>query len=182
MVAPYADNPIGAILVSGRRRRREVAPVEVPAKEPLLPWLLVNAARLFLYLVTASLVSTLVFVLFDPTFEQTPGEVISATLFLAFYGGLFCLPGAIVWLLMLSRLLPESSIRRRRVVAILSGPPLIGIIWLLFFVLVAEPPASYVMAAIYGALLPAGAGVVVRLRHREEAEEKEFVDPRELRF
>ena len=67
--------------------------------EPLLPWLWENVLRLAFYLLIASLVSAVLFVIPDPAFEA--GDVVFLTLALFAGGGLYCLPGAAIWLVIL---------------------------------------------------------------------------------
>jgi hypothetical protein len=50
--------------------------------EPLLPWLWQNVLRLAVYLLIASIVSAVLFVVPDPDFEA--GDVVSLTFDLAF--------------------------------------------------------------------------------------------------
>jgi hypothetical protein len=130
--------------------------------EPLLPWLWQNVLRLAVYLLIASIVSAVLFVVPDPAFEA--GDVVSLTLALFAGGGLYCLPGAAIWLVILSRLSPDVPIRRRKVIAILTAAPLVGLVWIV--VLWSLIP---VLAGWFGVLLPAGAGIVVRLRERSRA-------------
>jgi hypothetical protein len=93
--------------------------------EPLVPWLWQNVLRLAFYLLIASLVSAVLFVFLDPAFEA--GDVVWVTLALFAGGGLYCLPGAAIWLVILSRLSPDVPIRRRKVIAI--SPPLCSSAW-----------------------------------------------------
>jgi hypothetical protein len=138
---------------------------EGEVREPIRHWIGANFARLVIYLSVVSFVSAVVFVIFDFTAEGevTPGAVIVWTGIIFFYGGLFALPGALLWLLIVSRLSPESSTRRRRTIAMLAAPPLIGIAWILIFGSLGDA-AGIAMALIYGVLLPAGSGLVVTLR------------------
>jgi hypothetical protein len=130
--------------------------------EPLLPWLWQNVLRLAVYLLIASIVSALFFVVADPAFEA--GDVVFLTLALFAGGGLYCLPGTVIWLLVLSRLSLDLPIRRRKFAAILTAPPLIGLVWIV--VLWSFIPE---LAFWFGVILPAGAGIVVRLREPSRA-------------
>ena len=130
--------------------------------EPLVPWLWQNVLRLAFYLLIASLVSAVLFVFLDPAFEA--GDVVWVTLALFAGGGLYCLPGAAIWLVILSRLSPDVSIRRRKVIAILTAPLLVGLVWIVLLWSLIP-----VLAGWFGVVLPAGAGLVVRLRERSRA-------------
>jgi hypothetical protein len=48
-------------------------------------------------------------------------------------GAAVCVPGTAVWLAIVARLSPEGTVFRRRTVAVLAGPPLIGLGWLVTF-------------------------------------------------
>jgi len=96
--------------------------------EPLLPWLWQNVLRLAFYLLIASIVSAVLFVVPEPAFEVS--DVVSLTLTLFAGGGPYCLPGAAIWLVILSRLSPDVPIRRRKVIAILTAPLLVGLVWI----------------------------------------------------
>ena len=130
--------------------------------EPLSPWLWRNVLRLAVYLLGASIVSAVLFVVPDSAFEA--GDVVFLTLALFAGGGLYCLPGAAIWLVILSRLSPDLPIRRRKVIAILTAPPIIGLVWIvLLWSFIPE------LAVWFGVILPAGAGLVVRLRERSRS-------------
>ena len=79
-------------------------------------------------------------------------------------GGVYRLPGAAIWLVILSRLSPDVPIRRRKVIAILTAPLLVGLVWIVLLWSLIP-----VLAAWFGVLLPARAGIVVRLRERSRA-------------
>jgi hypothetical protein len=96
--------------------------------EPLLPWIWMNVVRLAVYLLIASIVSAVLFVVPDPAFEA--GDVVFLTLALFAGGGLYCLPGTAIWLVILSRLSPDVPIRCRKVIAILTAPLLVGLVWI----------------------------------------------------
>jgi hypothetical protein len=130
--------------------------------EPLLPWLWQNVLRLAVYLLIASIVSAVLFVISDPAFEA--GDVVFLTLALFAGGGLYCLPGTAIWLLILSRLSPDVPIRRRKAIAILTAPPLVGLVWIVLLLSLIP-----VLAGWFGVILPAGGGIVVRLRERSRA-------------
>ena len=136
---------------------------EADVIEPLVPWLWQNVLRLAFYLLIASLVSAVLFVFLDPAFEA--GDVVLVTLALFAGGGLYCLPGAAIWLVILSRLSPDVPIRRRKVIAILTAPLLIGLVWIVLLWSLIP-----VLAGWFGVILPAGAGIVVRLRERSRAQ------------
>jgi hypothetical protein len=130
--------------------------------EPLLPWLWQNVLRLAVYLLIASSVSAVLFAVADHAFEA--GDVVVLTLALFAGGGLYCLPGTAIWLGILSRLSPEVPIRRRKVIAILIAPLLVGLVWIVLLWSLIP-----VLALWFGVILPAGAGIVVRLRERSRA-------------
>jgi hypothetical protein len=130
--------------------------------EPLLPWLWQNVLRLAFYLLIASIVSAVLFMVPDPAFEA--GDVVFLTLALFAGGGLYCLPGTAIWLVILSRLSPDVPIRRRKVIAILTAPLLVGLVWIVLLWSLIP-----VLAGWFGVILPAGAGLVVRLRERSRA-------------
>jgi hypothetical protein len=108
------------------------------------------------------IVSAVLFVVPDPAFEA--GDVVFLTLALFAGGGLYCLPGTAIWLVILSRLSTDVPIRCRKVIAILTAPLLVGLVWIV--VLWSLIP---VLAAWFGVILPAGAGFIVRLRERSRA-------------
>jgi hypothetical protein len=130
--------------------------------EPLLPWLWQNVLRLAFYLLIASIVSAVLLVVPEPAFEA--GDVVFLTLALFAGGGLYCLPGAAIWLVILSRQSPDVPIRRRKVIAILTAPLLVGLVWIVLLWSLIP-----VLAGWFGVILPAGAGIVVRLRERSRA-------------
>ena len=103
----------------------------------------------------------MLFVFLDPAFEA--GDVVWVTLALFAGGGLDCLPGAAIWLVILSRLSPDVPILRRKVIAILTAPLLVGLVWIVLLWSLIP-----VLAGWFG-VLPAGAGIVVRLRERSRA-------------
>lgn len=130
--------------------------------EPPFPWVLVNLFRLAAYLLAASLVSGIAAALTD----EYAGGVVGRAQALAeytglyfFYGGLYCLPALVAWLVILARLPLAWSGLMRRLVAIATAP-LVGVILLLMFI----PSELDATALIYGFLLPLGSGFVVRLR------------------
>jgi hypothetical protein len=130
--------------------------------EPLVPWLWQNVLRLAVYLLIASIVSAVLFVVPEPAFVA--GDVVFLTIGLFAGGGLYCLPGAAIWLVILSRVSPDVPIRRRKVIAILTAPPLVGLVWIVLLWSLIP-----VLAVWFGVILPAGAGIVVRLRERSRA-------------
>jgi hypothetical protein len=146
-------------------------------REPFSPWLAVNAARLVIYLLIASFGSSAFLALLSVPLVGTAeaetvtvGSVFGFGLFSVLVGGLGSLPGAIIWLLIVSRLSTTSSVRRRRTIAALTAPPLIGIAWIvLFSVLAVDGDAfGYVLASLYGVIFPAGSAWVIRLRGTRE--------------
>lgn len=130
--------------------------------EPLLPWLWQNVLRLAVYLLIASIASAVLFVIPDPGFDA--GDVVFLTLALFAGGSLYCLTGTVIWLLALSRPSPDLPIRRRKFAAILTAPPLIGLIWIIILWSIIP-----VLAVWFGVILPAGAGLVVGLRERSRS-------------
>jgi hypothetical protein len=67
--------------------------------------------------------------------------------------------------LILSRLSPDVPIRRRTAIAILTAPLLVGLVWIVLLLSLIP-----VLAGWFGVILPAGGGIVVRLRERSRAE------------
>jgi hypothetical protein len=63
-----------------------------------------------------------------------------------------------------SRLSADVSTRRRRAIAVITAPPLIGIVWIVLFW-----PFTPVFVLVYGVLFPAGSGLIVRLRERSRS-------------
>jgi hypothetical protein len=88
--------------------------------EPMVPWLWQNVLRLAVYLLIASIVSAVLFVVPEPAFVA--GDVVFLIVGLFAGGGLYCLPGAAIWLVILSRVSPDVPIRRRKAIAILTAP------------------------------------------------------------
>jgi hypothetical protein len=76
-------------------------------------------------------------------------------------GGLYGIPGTLLWLLLVAAFPPEWSTLRRRAAA-LTMSPIIQVIWLTWFI----SEHAYLAAAIFGLFLPAGSALVVRLRGR----------------
>lgn len=130
--------------------------------EPLVPWLWQNVLRLAVYLLIASIVSAVLFVVPEPAFEA--GDVVFLTVGLFAGGGLYSLPGAAIWLVILSHVSPDVPIRRRKVIATLSAPLLVGLVWIVLL-----GSLIPVLAVWFGVILPAGAGIVVRPRERSRA-------------
>ena len=124
-------------------------------KEPLVDWVLENLYRLFAYLFVASLLIAALF-----TFGSDDSF---ATWFGAFFfvGGVYGIPGLVVWLVITANLPPEWSRLRRRVIAVATGP-IIQILILRW--LIQMGMRSW--AILFGVVLPAGAGLVIRLRQR----------------
>jgi hypothetical protein len=141
-------------------------------REPLTPWLAVNAARLAIYLVIASFASSAflgLVGLLTTSVVMTGEEFVGWGILSLWVGGLGSLPGACVWLLIVSRLSATSSVRRRRMIAALAAPPLIGIAWIVLFLFVAEEDAiGILLVSLYGVILPAGSAWVIRLRETNE--------------
>lgn len=150
----------------------ELVRAEGDVRGPLLTWFGVNFARLAGYFLVASFVSTTVFVLADPTLaRERAGAVLVFTARTFLDGGLLALPGAVIWLWILSLLSPDLPARRRRLIAAVTAPPLIGVVWISEMLWSGSP--SWVLALIYGVLFPAGAAWVVRDR---EISKKPLVD------
>jgi hypothetical protein len=140
--------------------RRDAEP-----KEPIRPWLLVNVARLAIYLTAAAFLTAVVFVVYEPGDHalESMEAVFGLTISFAALGALFGLPGTAVWLAILARLSPDASVLRRRLILVATGPPLIGIVWIVYF----SGLEAFPLALTHGLLLPAGSGLVVRLRRWE---------------
>lgn len=130
--------------------------------EPIRGWLLVNVARLAIYLACASFASAVVFAI-DPDGGVEATGIIVLTPYLFGIAAFVGLPGTVVWLWIVAHLSPEWSVLKRRVIAMATGP-LIGIAWIFFF---GQDPDAYVLALVFGVLLPAGCGLVVKLRQAQ---------------
>ena len=131
------------------------------SREALRPWVRRNVARLGLYLLVASGL-TAVFIVAALGIFSVPGLVyVWFTVFLA--GGLFCLPGMCVWLVVIARLPLDSTTVVRRTIAVGSGV-IIGVPWQIAFARI-----SWGAVAIWGVLLPMGSGLVVRFRGWSDA-------------
>ena len=133
----------------------DLLPSEGEVKESILWWIAVNVARLVVYLVIASFAAAPFLVLTDPTSDRELADVIGTGFLLIWVGGLGCLIGTVVWLTIVSRLSPEAPPRRRRTIAILTGPVTIGVAWIALFVTLGGV-SGYVFALIFGS--PAGWG------------------------
>jgi hypothetical protein len=132
--------------------------------EPIRGWLLVNVARLAIYLACASFASAVTFAI-DPSGGVGATGILLLTPYLFGIAAFFGLPGTVVWLWIVAHLSPEWSVVKRRLIAMATGP-LIGIAWILFF---GQDPDAYVPALIFGVVLPAGSGLVVKLRQAQPA-------------
>jgi hypothetical protein len=132
-------------------------------KEPLVRWFAVNLVRLTIYLALASFGVALVGVLTEvaPGAPTARDFLLFETVLLFLSGGLYGIPGTLVWLLLVAALPPEWSSLRRRAAA-LAMSPIIQVIWLVWFI----SAHAYLAAAIFGVFLPAGSALVVRLRGR----------------
>jgi hypothetical protein len=131
---------------------------EVPL-EPFLRWVGANVLRLTTYLAVASVCTAAVLTSdFRPSSRE---EVVATAGYTFLAGGVLGIPGTILWLVLVSQLPPEWSVRDRRVVAALASP-LIQIVILGVFL----STGADVLALIFGILLPAGSSLVVRLRER----------------
>jgi hypothetical protein len=134
-----------------------------PRLEPPLPWVIRNLGRLTVYLAVASLVSAPVFALMEPFASPWSAyyfrQQLGIALALFFYGGLGCLPGLAVWLVILARIPPRWSRLKQRVVATATAP-VIGAVWLSVFL----AGDGYLLAFVFGLFWPLGSGLVVRLR------------------
>jgi hypothetical protein len=135
---------------------------EVP-KEPLLRWFGINVLRLTVYLALASFGVELVGVLTEvaPAAPTARDILLFETVLFFLVGGLYGIPGTLLWLLLVAALPPEWSTLRRRAAA-LTMSPIIQVIWLTWFI----SEHAYLAAAIFGLFLPAGSALVVRLRGR----------------
>jgi MFS family permease len=127
-------------------------------KEPLRRWMDSNVFRLVIYLALASFAAAVSSVIAD---DAGPTTLLGLTVIYFLYGGVFGIPGTIVWLLVVAIVPPEWSTLRRRAVA-LAISPAIQVIWLVSLL-----SWGYELAAlVFGLLLPAGSAFVVRLRVR----------------
>lgn len=126
-------------------------------KEPLLRWLGINVLRLVIYLGAASFAASVFYVLTS----EGPDPLLGLAVIYFLYGGYLGIPGTLVWLLVVAMLPPEWSKLRRRTVAVAMSPiiQVILLAWLLSW-------RYFVVAAIFGLLLPAGSAIVVRFRDR----------------
>ena len=119
--------------------------------------------RLTIYLLFASVVSSSVAVLFDPTVRGDMPDALAGIGFIALYlffiGGAGCLPGLAVWLVILNRL-PSTWSRTKRRAGAVASAPLVGLFWFVTWLVIGEPLG----AVVFGLLWPLGAGLVVRLR------------------
>ena len=129
--------------------------------EALLPWALVNVARLGAYLLVASVATSLVLGSGGMRIaDRSVNEIFDWSVIYFFYGGLACLPGTALWLIIVARLSPELPRNKRRLISAAIAPPLIGLLFLLAFV----AARGWLLALIYGILLPAGSALVIRPR------------------
>jgi hypothetical protein len=142
----------------------EVVRHEGEIKEPLVPWFLVNGSRLLLYLCAASLASGVVWNIGLESTRLGADDVLSVTLMLIVVGGVGSLPGAVIWLLLVARLSPETPAPYRRRVAMLLAPLTIGLPWILLFSITGEDLWGPALGLVFGILFPAGSGLVIRLR------------------
>jgi hypothetical protein len=132
--------------------------VDDDPKEPLLRWMGINVFRLVIYVALASFAVAVSSVIAD---DAGPTTLLGLTVISFLYGGVFGIPGTIVWLLVVAIVPPEWSTLRRRAVA-LAISPVIQVIWLASLL-----SWGYELAAlVVGLLLPAGSAFVVRLRER----------------
>ncbi len=143
---------------------------EREGKEPIRPWFGANFGRLTLYLLVVSFTSAVLLGLLDSNSDNETAleAILPWTGIIFFYGGLFALPGTLVWLLVVSRLRPGSPITSRRSTAAWSAPPTIGLVWIIFWWTYGEFP----LLLIYGILLPAGSAWVIRFRELSKEDEK----------
>ncbi|HYY08981.1 MAG TPA: hypothetical protein VFA25_10305 [Actinomycetota bacterium] len=129
--------------------------------EALLPWALVNIGRLTAYLLAASVASSLVLGSSGMReADRSVNEIFDWSVIYFFSGGLICLPGTALWLIIVARLSPELSTKKRRLISAIIAPPLIGLVFLLVFV----SARGWLFALAYGLMLPAGSALVIRLR------------------
>ena len=126
--------------------------------EALLPWVLINIASLSAYLLFASVATAILSAGTMPDFGVR--VVVDQSLLFFFGAGLTCVPGTALWLIIVARLSPELSAKKRRIIAAAIAPPLIGLLFLLAFI----EARAYLLVLIYGVVLPAGSALVIRLR------------------
>jgi hypothetical protein len=131
-------------------------PIQTQApKEPLVGWVLENLYRLFAYLFVASLLIAALF-----TFGNADSFATGVGAFFV-VGGVYGIPGLILWLTITANLPPEWPRLRRRMIAVATGP-IIQILILRWLILM----GTRSWAILFGIVLPAGAGLVIRLRQR----------------
>lgn len=126
-------------------------------KEPLINWLLPNVYRMFLYHTVVCLGIAAAFTWKDFSLDR----YLEAFYLYWTFGGVLGLPGMAVWLGFNAVVPVTWSGAWRRAVAIATSP-LIQAWWLWAFLSLelVEP------AILFGIVLPAGAGSVIRLRGR----------------
>lgn len=125
-----------------------------PRREPFLDWLLPNLFRLYAYhfIVTIGLGAVLSFFY---GFEA----VMPIASMMWMVGGFFAIPGMLVWLSLVSLLPTTWHPLVRRGLAVATGP-VIEVILLYGFL----AASMYELALLFGIVLPACAGFVIRLR------------------
>ena len=131
--------------------------------ETTASWVLANLARLTIYLAVASLISAAGLMGWDRSLAYGPtlAEFAAFSAIMFVVGGIGCLPGLAVWLIVLHRI-RDAPARSRRTVAVMTAP-LVGVIWLVAF----TSSGSYLAGLLFGLFWPLGAGFVVRFRREE---------------
>ncbi len=138
---------------------------ETRADETTASWVFANLGRLTLYLAGASFLSASVLMGWE-TLEGVGGggldDAIRGTVgfgvVMFLFGGLGCIPGLAVWLVILHWIRARDA-GTRRMIAIVTAP-LVGILWLIYFAAF----DAYAFAFVFGLFWPLGAGLVVRFR------------------
>jgi len=144
---------------------RRVADASRP--EPAGRWWFGNLLRLIAYLALASGAAGLVAALVPATRVGSEAVVrFNGTASLLFvYGCILCLPGTVVWMFVLSRLPTTWTSRKRRTIALLTTPLIGGLVVGATLPLDTDPSSGrFILAFVFGVLLPAGSAFVVRLR------------------
>ena len=141
---------------------------DLEPKEPVLPWVVGNVARLAVYLAFASFISAVGYGLLDPPRDffgvLFDVEILWWAYTFFIIGALAGVPGTILWLMALASLPPELPAKQRRILAIATSL-LIQIVLLGVFL----SQQAFALAVIFGILFPASAAFVVRLRERRPA-------------
>jgi hypothetical protein len=137
----------------------ELIRAEDEVEEPLGPWMFANVLRLLIYLMVVSFFSA-AFLVSD---YGNVGDAFGFGFYLIVVGGIGCLPGTVVWLLIVARLSPGLPRTRGRAAAAIIAPFTIGLAWVLLLSSSGDAPWLF-FALWFGVLSPAGSSLVVRLR------------------